>query len=168
MNDDNGVFGEILESAGTAIKQTGKTAANAVSDTAKATVSQITGSQGDSSAPVPATDTDTQDVVESLYEKSQPQNTNSQQTLQQGLVPNILDKTPQEEVELEVVRKRLHDEYYQSLINPPKQEEESVTEKIVREDQQEDMELQQKEMEKPPELVQRAAQRVEKNPGASG
>ncbi len=165
--DTNNVFGEVLESAGTAAKQTGQAAANAVSDTAKAAASQITGSQGDS--PASPQDVSNQDVVKGLYEESQPQNTNPQQPAMVSNVPSdSSEKTPEELANLELVRKELHAAYYQSVVNPPTQEEESVSEKIEREDRQEDMELQQKEMEKPPELVQRAAQRVEKNPGASG
>lgn len=169
--DTNSLLGEVLESAGTAAKQTVKAAANAVSDTAQTAASQIGVPVGDSSAP-PSQDAATQvsngEVVESLYEKSQPQNTNPQQALQQGSRPNISDKTPQEQAELEVVRKRLHDEYYQSLINPPKQEEERTAEKLEREEKEEMIDLQQKKMENPPPLVQRQAQRVEKFPGASG
>ena len=165
--DVNDVFGEVLESAGTAAKQTGKTAANAVSDTAKATVSQITGSQNDSSAP--SSDVDTKDVVEKLYEKSQPQNITAAQVPKPANAPaDSQNKTPEELANLELIRKELHAAYYQSLVNPPKQEEESVVEKIERENEEETVDLQQKKMEKPPELVQRAAQRVEKFPGASG
>ena len=170
MSDNKGIFGEVLESAGTAVKQTGKAVASAVSDSAKAAASQAGVPVGDSSAGSSQDATSqvsNEDVVEGLYEKSQPQNTNPPQQP----VSNQTDssgKTPQEAAEIEVVRKRLHDEYYQRDFNRPKQEEERVAEKVEREEKEEMVDLQQKKMEKPPELVQRAAQRVEKFPGASG
>lgn len=172
MNDDNNsVFGEVLESAGTVAKQTGKVATNAVSDFATGAASQLGVPVADNSS-VPAGDVNTEDVVKGLYEKSQPQNSQTkpaQSLPTSGKNPSDLGKTPEELANLEVIRKELHAAYYQSLTNPPKPEEESVTEKIEREKQEEMVDLQQKKMEKPPELtIQRQAQRVEKFPGASG
>lgn len=165
--DTSTLVGEVLESGGTAIKQTGKAASNAISDTAKAAVSQITGSQGDNSAP--PSDIDAKDIVSSLYEKSQSQNTNLQQVPKPANAPTgSQKKTPDELANLELVRKELHAAYYQSLTNPPKPQEERPAEKVEREEKQDLVDLQQKQMEKPPPLVQRAAQRVEKFPGASG
>ncbi len=154
--DPNDKIGEVLEQGANAVKQTVKTVAAQVgvaSDSPQAATSQ---------------DANTQDVVESLYEKSQSQAA-AQSSTPASNSSNTQNKSPQELAQIEVVRKNLHEQYYQSLINPPKeQQEESVSEKLEREEKQEMVDLQQKQMEKPPELVQRAAQRVEKFPGASG
>ncbi len=174
--DTNNLFGEILETAGTAAKQTGRAVANAASATVQTAATQIGVPIADNSAQTaPSQDASSQvsneDVVQSMYEKSQTQqSTNAAQKVsQQNPMPSSMDKTPQEKAEMEVVRKRLHDEYYQSLIHPPKQEEERTAEKVEREEKEEMVDLQKKEMENPPDLAaQRAAQRVEKFTGASG
>ncbi|MEX2007408.1 MAG: hypothetical protein WD992_01430 [Candidatus Levyibacteriota bacterium] len=174
MNDDNGIFGEILETAGTAAKQTGKAVANAAAATVQTAASQVGVPVADNSQSTPSQDVSPQvsneDIVESLYEKSAGQNAAAAQPAQPAVKaqdPSI--KSPEELAQMDVVRKRLHDEYYQTLVNPAKQEEESVSEKLEREDKQEDMELQQKEAKKPPDLaVQRAQTHAEQNPGASG
>ena len=71
------------------------------------------------------------------------------------------------EIEKKRAQLRAHQEYFQSLTTP-KPKEERPAEKIEREKKQEMVDLQQKEKKKPPPIVQRAAQRVEKYPGASG
>lgn len=74
-----------------------------------------------------------------------------------------------EEQKLSRLRQELHAKYYQNLINPPKQKEEKPAEKVEREKNEERWELQEKEKKKPqPLAAQRAAQRTEKFPGASG
>ena len=172
--DTNNLFGEVLEQGASAVKQTVKATSQAVSDTAKATVSQITGStasgQSDAQAPQDAPATN-EEVVESLYKTPKAQTQSPQAQVLSQLNPaskNPSDKSPEELANLELVRKELHGEYYQTLVNPQKPEEERATEKVEREEQEEMVDLQKKEMEKPPDLVQRAAQRVEKFPGASG
>ncbi len=171
---DNNVFGEVLEQAGTVVKQTGKAAANVVSDFAQGAAAQVGIPVPDNSSAGPADaslSVSNQDVVESLYKKSQAQAPAPQQTVSnsfpQTTTTDQSQKSPEELANLELVRKNLHNEYFQRDFNRPQQEEERVAEKIEREDQQENFELQKKQMEKPPEL-QRAAQRVEVNPGASG
>lgn len=167
--DTTNLVGEVLESAGTAAKQTGQAAASIVGGAVAATASQLGVPVVDNSGSANLDNTNTQDVVESLYGESQPQNTTPQQTPTPASdSSNAQSKSPEELANIEFIRKELHEAYYQTLVNPPKQEEESVSEKIEREDQQEMVDLQEKQMEKPPELVQRAAQRVEKFPGASG
>lgn len=170
MSDNSSIIGEVLEKAGTPAKQTGKAAAAAASDFAQGAASQVGVPVPDSSGNVPQSvdSVNTQDVVESLYGKSQTQTPAPHQSVQSGDAPADTSKSPEELAEIEVVRKRLHNEYYQSLVNPPKQEEERVAEKVEREEKEEMVDLQQKEMKKPPPLVQRQAQRVEKFPGASG
>ncbi len=161
MNDDNNIFGEVLEQGAAQVKQGASDA-----------VAQVTGQNvGDSSD-------ETKKVVEGLYEKSpdknqnqNQQNQNQHQNVVQNLTNQVLGVTqsPEVQAQLEVVRKELHSAYYQNLVNPPKQEEESVVEKIEREDQQKDWDLKQKEMAAPPPLaVQMGQSHAEKFPGASG
>ncbi len=158
----NSVVGEILETGVSAVKQTGKTVAGAVSDTGKAAASQIT-----------RRSKDTQDIVKSLYAQSdqdtdqspiKSSNQNAQQS--EDNTPEAIDKKKK----LEELRQELHNEvYYDPLVNPPKsKEEERPAEKVEREEMEEIQDLQKKEKEKPPPLVQRTQQRVEKFPGASG
>lgn len=159
----NSVVGEILETGVSAVKQTGKTVAGAVSDTGKAAASQIT-----------RRSKDTQDIVKSLYAQSdqdtdqspiKSSNQNAQQS--EDNTPEAIDKKKK----LEELRQELHNEvYYDPLVNPPKpqREEERPAEKVEREEMEEIQDLQKKEKEKPPPLVQRTQQRVEKFPGASG
>ena len=81
----------------------------------------------------------------------------------------IKDKTPEEQKKLMELRQQLHGQYYQNLVNPPKQQEDRPAQKIEREKKEEMQDLQQKEAKKPPPLAtQRARERVEKFPGASG
>ncbi len=161
MNDDNGLLGEIIEQGAAAVAQVPKTAA------AQLGVSQ----PSDTPAGTPPADNaTTKDINEALYGNSKPQaaNNNVGQQVAQMITGNPA-KTPQEQAEMESVRKRLHDEYYQSLVNPPKQEEERPAEKVEREEKQEAMDLQQKEMDAPPPLaVQMGQAHAEKFPGASG
>mgnify|MGYP001618472979 CR=1 FL=1 len=158
----NSVVGEILETGVSAVKQTGKTVAGAVSDTGKAAASQVTGRSKD-----------TQDIVKSLYAESEKEKDKSQRVEVQDSndqsenTPEGLDKKKK----LEELRQELHNEvYYDPLVNPPKpqREEERPAEKVEREEMEEIQDLQKKEKEKPPPLVQRTQQRVEKLPGASG
>ena len=81
----------------------------------------------------------------------------------------IKDKTPEEQKKLMQLRQQLHSQYYQNLVNPPKQQEERPAEKVEREKQEEMIDLQKKEQKKPKDLATRmASERVEKFPGASG
>lgn len=166
MNDDNNnIFGELLEQGAAQVKQGASDAA-----------SQITGQNigGSDSAQVsPKADANTADIVDSLYEKSSGQVSNQApqpQVSSQAQNPHDMSsKSAVELAQMEAVRKQLHNEYYQHLVNPPKQQEETVVEKIEREDQEKDWELKKKEMEAPPPLaVQRAQEHAEKFPGASG
>lgn len=170
--DPNDLVGEILEQGATVVKQTAKATTQAVSDTAKATASQITGSgSGSADSSIPPTITN-EEVVESLYKTPNQQTQNPQAQQQMPANPpakGSVNRTPEELANLEVVRKELHNEYYQNTFNRPRQEEERTAEKVEREEKEEMVDLQQKEMEKPQDLAQqRAAQRVEKFPGASG
>ena len=76
----------------------------------------------------------------------------------------------QEKQKLAKLRQELHQTtYYEPTFNPPKKQEERPAEKVEKEKKEEQMELQQKEAKKPPEIaVQRAQQKTESFPGASG
>jgi len=71
-------------------------------------------------------------------------------------IPDVLSpnnqKTPEEEAKMEALRGELHGEYYRKLIRPQQQQEESVVEKIEREDQEKKIEDFETQKEKPPPL----------------
>lgn len=70
-------------------------------------------------------------------------------------IPDLIpskEKSPEEEAKLEVVRRQLHGQYYQDLTNPKKAPEETVAEKLEREDQEEKMAEIETKKDKPPEL----------------
>ena len=154
----NDVFGEVLEQTASAVKQTGQAVASQLG---------VPVPPSDNSA---AQDASNEDIVESLYGKSQGQSATAAQPAQPPVnAPNPTAKNPEELAKMEVVRKGLHDEYYQQLVNPQKPQEETVVDKIEREKQEEMVDLQQKELEKPPPLaVQNAQRKTEGNPGTTG
>ena len=164
MSKSGGVLSgeEALESGISLIKKSGKVAVAAVSDSAKAAGSQISGRNQD-----------TQDIVESLYSKSD-ENPDQKQNKTSNQNPQQPEENTPEEIEkkkkLAQLRQQLHDEvYYDPLVNPKKQQqEERPAEKVEKEKQQETVELEEKKKKEPPPLVQRIQQRVEKFPGASG
>lgn len=101
---------------------------------------------------------ETKSFVKSLYGQDKAQITQGE----------VAQKELEDKQKKEALRQRLHSEYYQTLTNPPKQQEERPVEKVEREKKQEMAELEQKKAKKPPPLIQRARERVEKFPGASG
>jgi len=154
---------DALETGVSTAKRGAKTVANAVSDTGEAAASQITGVQNK----------DTQDIVKSLYAQSN-QNTDQKSNKTSNQDPQQPeDNSPQgleKKKKLEELRQQLHKEvYYDPLVNQKKpKEEERPAEKVEREEMQDLQDLQKKEKDKPPPLVQKTQQRVEKYPGASG
>ncbi len=58
-------------------------------------------------------------------------------------------KSPEEIAKIEVLRRQLHSDYYQNLVNRPKPKEEPVAEKMEKEKQMEALVEQKKEQEKP-------------------
>lgn len=167
---------EALESGISLAKKAGKGVSKAVSDTAKAATSQV----GVSSQ---TTDQSTKDFVKDLYgagKKSQSSGAGSgsiKQNPQTATTDSQTDaglpKSPEEQQKLAEVRSKLqkrHDEfYYEPLVNSRKDKpEERSAEKIEIEKQQEMVDLQKKEEKKPPPLVTRNQQRVEKFPGSGG
>lgn len=149
--DINSGFGEVLERGQTTVK---KAAKQTVSDFAQAVKGQITGNQNDQGTNEQAnaaqnqqkmSDEEAKKFLGDLYGKSD-QSSNSNQKIPPG-------KTPEEIAKIEILRKQLHGRYYDELINPKKPEpEEAVVEKIEREDQEEKMELWEKDKKKPPPL----------------
>lgn len=69
-------------------------------------------------------------------------------------LPDLLNdkKTPEEEAKMEALRGQLHGEYYRKLTKPQQQEEETVVDKLEREDQEKKMEDLETNKEKPPPL----------------
>ena len=70
-------------------------------------------------------------------------------------LPDILSsgvKTPEEEAKMEALRGQLHGEYYRKLTKPQQQAEETVVDKLEREDQEKKMEDIETQKEKPPPL----------------
>ncbi len=172
---------EILEQAGQVGKQTAKT----VTDTTKqvtqgivnATLSQIPGlgtaEQGSVQTTTPHTQT------QGLNENSQNQQSQMNQLSQQTA------QTPEEQQQLADARMKLEEEkkkaaelqkfhmehYYKPTFEekPKQQAEERPAEKLEKEKKMEELEQKKKDEKKPPPLdVQRAQQRAEKFPGASG
>lgn len=187
MNDDLGK--KALGVVGTLTKQIGKTAAEEVKKTAKATVSQIGGieqnKEGQGGSPEEAgkdqaeqaSTQANQDIVKEMYAPSAPaqqkkeEPKNPSQQMAQSVAEKSPDKTPEEIQQIVAARQRLHNEtYYDPLVNPPKQQEEERTaEKIENEKEKERWELQEKEKKKPPPLaVDREQNKTEKFRGASG
>ncbi len=161
--DNSGIIGEILERGQSSVK---KAAKQTVSDFVQTTKGQITGSssgsdQGTNEQANSAqqtqqqqmTDKDRVEFLRNLYGKSD----NSSKTKSQGSnppqkSPNV-GKTPEELAKIEALRKQLHGDYYQSLTNLQKPQEETVTEKLEREEEKEKMELWEKDKKKPPALA---------------
>ncbi|MEK7573222.1 MAG: hypothetical protein AAB531_02235 [Patescibacteria group bacterium] len=165
---------EALETGANLAKKAGKGIAKSASDTAKAATSQLGISQ--------TTDQSTQDFVKDLYGagKKNPQaggdsSSNPAQSPTQP-VPSDTEspKSPEEQQKLAEVRTKLqkrHDEfYYEPLVNPKGEKpEERPAEKVENEKQQEMVDLQKKEKDKPPPLaVQRGQRKTEQFPGGGG
>lgn len=154
----NDVLGEVLEKGQ-------KTAVSAASDVSGSVQSQI-GIANESATNLPQTDR-TKEMVKDFYSPSDDTSQNPTTEEQEKY---------QTDQKLAKVRQKLHQEqhnevYFNQLQNAgaPKQHEETTVEKLEKEEKNERWELQQKEAEKPPPLAaQRAAQRVERFPGASG
>lgn len=168
MIDKSGMLGEILEEGASLVKQTVKQVAKTPGDLAKAGAKQMKGSTDQVQGQVQDEQklksdekAKTEEFVKDLYKPSGKTQTKD------NAQPGKIEET--KEQKLAKLRQELHANYYQRLINPPKQKEEKPAEKVEREKKEEDFELQEKEKKKPPPLaVQRAAQKTEKFPGASG
>ncbi len=174
----------LLEQGISVVKKTGNVAAQQVKATVQTATSQITGdaAAGDAGGDVDAAAAkQTQDFVQELYgvKKPQQQQANAsshtpapkpQQTQAQPQDASSQDKLAQTRQQLEQLKQQQHTrEYYDPTFNRPKQEEETVVDKLDREKEEENFELQKKKAEKPQDLAtQRANQRTEKFPGGGG
>lgn len=152
------VFGEILEQGGSIVKQTGKQAVKLPSDLAKTAATQ-TGAAPQVADQGKSVDTTVQkkqreELVKGLYGISDKKQTQGKTAPASDQPPQ--QKTPEELQKLAELRQRLHSEYYQRLVNPPKPKEERPAEKVEREKMEELQEVQKKEEKKPPPLPQTA------------
>lgn len=168
MSDNPGILGEIIEQGASIVKQTVKQTAKLPSDLAKTAGSQVTGSDDQKSKE------ETREFVKSIYGVDQQSNEKPvppQRDPEKGgttTESTASNAAAQKELKLNRLRQELHAQYYQRLVNPPKPTEERPAEKVEKEKREEMIDLQEKEKKKPPVLVQRARERVEKYPGASG
>lgn len=179
MNDDS-ILGNTLGQLGGVIKQVGQQAVNIPKDTVEDVSEQIGAkvepSDQDNKAKQPSrsSDKDTREVVNGLYAPSNNyEKTEADKKEIKGqpeFEKMMVNKTPEERkklLQLHLERHKLT--YADQLLHPTsKKPEERPAEKVEKEKEQEMQELQQKEAQKPPPLVQRARERVERFPGASG
>lgn len=171
MFDVNSFSGEILESGQTTVKNVASSAVKGTQNFAKSTTSQITGSTPNDTGSNEAnqvkqqqmSDDQAKQFLKDLYGNSDKTSgksvalpaQNNQNPLAKAIGMKPKDpnagKTPEEIAKMIALRRQLHGGYYQKLTSRPKQEE-SVAEKIEREDQQEKMKLFEQEKKKPSPL----------------
>lgn len=189
-----GGFEEVIEKGQSSVK---RAARQTVSDFAKTAKGQIAGSQNSTpqndqgtneqanagqnqNQQGQMTDQERVEFLRNLYGK--PATTEateeSTETQKQSLVQQVTGrapkdpnqgKTPEEIAKIETLRRQLHGDYYQSLINPQKPPEENVTEKLEREDEEKKMSELEVQKKKPPPLpatVKRGTGEI--LPGVSG
>lgn len=188
MDTNNAFVGEILETGQSAVKNVAKTTVSGTQNFVKSTIGQIIGStpsdagtnEANSANQQKMSDDQAKQFLKGLYgkndsadqEKPFQKNNSSQNPIAQaiGLQPKDPNagKTPEEIMQMETLRKQLHNDYYQSLVQRPKKEE-AVADKIEREDQEEKMKLIETEKEKPSPLPVTVKQGTgEKMVGVSG
>lgn len=171
--DDSGILGKALGQLGSIAKKTGEEIIKKPEEMAGDVASEF-GLKTDTAPQTPKSEVSdeqaTKEVVKSLYAPSEKKKDDAQTQKPDDteFAKQIADKSPEEQQKLMALRRKLHQEYYEKLVNPPKPQEERPAEKVEKEKKQEMSELQQKEEKKPPALIQRARERVEKFPGASG
>ncbi len=171
--DDSGILGKALGQLGSIAKKTGKEIIKKPEEMAGDVASEF-GLKTDTATQTPepksSDEQATKEIVKGLYAPSEKPKDTSQfpKPDDSEFAKQIADKTPEEQQKLMALRQKLHKEYYGKLVNPPKPQEERPAEKAEKEKKQEMAELQRKEEKKPPALIQRARERVEKYPGASG
>lgn len=176
--NNSGMIGEILETGQSTVKNVAKSATQGAQSFVNTATGQITGSQSDQGTNEQAnavkqnqkkmSDDNAKQFLKDLYGKTDKKDDadpgikalqGGQQDSQNiaeiglGLTPSMVQKTPEEQLEIEALRRQLHSDYYQNLVNRPKQKEESVTEKIEREDEMAKFEEFQKQKEKPDPLA---------------
>lgn len=185
--DDDSVLGNTLSQLGGIAKKTGQQIVRMPGEAVKEAEDQVTAS-GDESlkdnkssnedkpkASSQPEDKATREVVEGLYSKSNgdAKKDDSDKTQIKGqpeFEKMMVNKTLEERKKLLQLHLERHKLTYadQLLHRTSKKPGDRPAEKVEKEKKQEMQELQQKEAKKPPPLVQRARERVEKFPGASG
>ncbi len=177
--DKTGLFGEILEQGQSVASDTKNVVKGQLTGFGKAAKSQIAPSFSQ-------VQQSNQKIDNNSQQKTTDEKTESEKKEMLGHLYGIKDdknridskhqasksqdiKSQEDQEKIKQLRNRLHNEYYQNLVNPPKPKEERPQEKLEREKQQEMNDLSKKEKEKPkPLAVQRAQQSTEKFRGASG
>lgn len=162
MNKKIPVLSDIAEEVVSELKETGKSIVTQVGkvpgDLAQTGVSQVVDIETPQKEVERSDEKESKKFVEGLYKTP----------VGEQITPDeVVKKKAEEKKNLQKTRQELHSQYVQSL-NRPKPKEERPAEKVEREKKQEMVDLEQKEKKKPPVLVQRARERVEKYPGASG
>ena len=198
MNDDN-LAGGVLGQLGQTVKQAAKQVVKIPEEMAQDVGKQMTGDENPPTGQKPAeqksglpagqagfqNDEERKAFLKSLYGPTEPGPNDS--SLDQQKTPlrppqadlegagdeefekQIADKTPEEQQQLRALRKQLHDQYYQQLVDPVKPQEERPAEKVEQEKKMEALELEEKDKEKPPPLaVQMEQNKAEQFRGASG
>lgn len=172
--DTNSGFGEILERGQTTVRNVAKGAKQGAKAFAKTAAGQVAGGQtpnqnqgtneAANSPQQQMSDDDAKQFLKDLYGKSDKKSTSSppqNQNQNQNAVKTALGmsqknpnegKTAEELAKIEQLRNQLHGQYYEELTNPKKPQEEAVTEKLEREEQEEKVELFEKNKKKPPPL----------------
>ena len=199
MFDNSGMIGEMLERGQSTVKNATKSAKQGAQNFARTGLGQVTGlqtpapQQSDQGTNEQAnaaaqnqqkmSDEEAKKFLQDLYgspdkksdpDKSKTQGTqNPQNPIAQavGATPKNPNKgkSPEELAKIEALRQQLHGDYYQTLVNPQKPQEEPVTEKLEREGQEEKMtELETEKKKPPPIAVQKVQQSAEKFRGVSG
>lgn len=152
---DDSIIGKTLGQLGEIAKQAGKQLTNLPGQMAGEAADEVKETKQEPSSSKTSEKDETKKVVESLYAKST-----------DAKVP---EKEDEEKKMLELKQKLHKESYYDPTFNPPKKQGERPAEKVENEKMQEMQDLQKKEEKKtPPLAIQRASERVEKFPGASG
>lgn len=150
--DKSGIIGEISENLSGVVKQSARQIAKTPVDLTKTGVAQV---KGDSIVP------------EALGDASSSNSQSQASATDPTLAAKNVEQGIKDKQDLVRARQDLHAIYYQKLVNPQKGEEETVTEKLEREDKMKEQEDLQTQAEKPPALPQNVKQGTgEKMPGA--
>lgn len=139
------------------------------------------GSGGESSAQKFADDQNREQFLKDLYGAKDSKKTDSAKDSVSSQISNLANqitghtatdsnsgKSPEEIAKIQALRSQLHSDYYRSVVNRPKQEEERTAEKVEREVEEEKFAELQKKKEKPDPLATVKRGTGETMVGASG
>ncbi len=179
--DKSGVLGDIGGQLGGLGKQIGSSVVKTPVDLTKTVKKQVglvpertNEDLSSSTSAKPSVDKNNEEIVKSLYAKS---DANPQKQPVSGQSNSVEQpKTQEEAQEMQKVRQQLNEQhkttYYDPTFNPQKQEEERPAEKVEREENEKKMDLMEENKKKQEDedslAAVRARNRVEKNPGSSG